>query len=125
MTEDDVTRWLTAYESAWRNYDPDAIADLFSDDAEYRYCPWGEPVRGRAAIADSWCEPARRDEPGTWTAEYAPWVVQGDRAVITGTTSYNDEQGERTYHNAFLCEFDDDGRCRRFTEWYMRGSNDK
>ena len=27
---------------------------------------------------------------------------------------------DREYHNVFLCEFDEDGRCSSFTEHYMR-----
>jgi hypothetical protein len=26
----------------------------------------------------------------------------------------------RTYHNCFVVRFDDDGRARAFTEWYVR-----
>jgi ketosteroid isomerase-like protein len=117
MTHDDVARWLHDYISAWRSYDPGAIGALFSDDAEYRYHPWEEPLRGREAIVADWL--AHRDDPGTWSAEYRPWVVEGDRAVAIGASRYDDERGKRTYHNVFLIEFDPDGRCRDFREIYL------
>lgn len=118
MTHDDVARWLDAYVDAWRTYDRDAIRALFTDDTEYRYQPWAEPVRGADAIADDWL--ANPDEPGTWRAEYHPWVVAGDQAVVRGTTHYDDAKGQRTYHNVFLVRFDADGRCREFTEYYVK-----
>jgi len=114
MTHDDFARWLDSYVAAWRTYDPATIGELFSEDAEYRYHPWDEPVRGRDAIVDSWL--ADPDAPGTWQAEYRPWAIDGDRGVAVGTSRYDDDAGKRTYHNVFLCVFDADGRCREYTE---------
>src|SRR5512146_1496670 len=112
MTHDDVTRWLDAYIDAWMTYDPDKIRGLFSEDAAYRYHPWDEPIRGREAIAASWLDGP--DAPGTYAATYGAWAVDGNRAVATGTSRYDDHTQRRTYHNVFLLEFDDDGRCRSF-----------
>jgi ketosteroid isomerase-like protein len=114
MTHADFARWLDAYVDAWRSCDPAAIGALFSEDAEYRYHPWSEPVRGRDAIVAAWT--GDQDEPGTWQAEYRPWAVDGDRGVATGTSRYDNADGKQTYHNVFLCRFDADGRCREFTE---------
>jgi hypothetical protein len=117
MTRDDVNRWLSRYVDAWRSYEPDAIGDLFSDQAEYRYHPWDEPVEGRDAIVADWL--ANRDEPDTYEADYSAWAVDGDRAVATGTSRYDGPGGRKTYHNVFLLAFDGDGRCREFTELFM------
>jgi hypothetical protein len=27
---------------------------------------------------------------------------------------------DREYHNVFLCRFDEDGRCREFTELFLK-----
>ena len=118
MTHDEFSRWLDSYVDAWRTYDAALIGDLFSEDAEYRYHPWDEPVRGRAAIVAAWLD--NRDQPGTWAAEYLPWAIDGDRGVATGTSRYDDADGERLYHNVFLCRFDADGRCAAFTEVYIQ-----
>ena len=112
MDRDGVQRWLDGYIEAWRSYDPEAIGSLFTDDVEYRYRPWDEPVRGRDAVVASWT--GDPDEPGTWDAAYDAWAVDGDRAVAVGTSDY--PRDGRRYHNVFLLEFDADGRCRRFTE---------
>jgi ketosteroid isomerase-like protein len=128
MTPEAVQGWLDRYVEAWQRYDEARIGDLFSEDAEYRFHPWDEPLRGRAAIVRSWMEPAgpasTRDEPGTWTASYRPWVVDGERAVMVGHTTYwtdaTQSRVDKTYENAWLLEFDGDGRCRRFTEYFMK-----
>jgi hypothetical protein len=113
--------WLDAYVEAWRTYEVDAIGELFSQDVEYRYHPWDDPVRGRAAIVEDWLED--RDDPDSWTAEYRPWLVAGDDAVAVGVSRYlgSDRQTvEREYHNVFLCRFDGEGRCREFTELFLK-----
>jgi hypothetical protein len=121
MDDTAFQRWLDDYVAAWEAYEPDAIAALFSGDAEYRYHPWDEPVVGRAAIAEDWL--SDRDAPGSWTAEYRPWLVDGDRAVAVGVSRYLSEDGEtvdREYHNVFLCRFAPDGTCREFTEIFLK-----
>lgn len=129
MDEAAVARWLDEYVAAWQTYDEARIGALFSEDAVYRYHPWDEGddvVRGRTAIVASWLE--EPDAPGTWSAEYRPWLVAGDRAVATGVSRYlaDDEDEpdggtvEREYHNVFLLRFDADGRCADFTELYLR-----
>ncbi len=120
-----MQRWLDDYVEAWRTSDPDAIGALFSEDAQYRYHPWDDPLDGRAAIVGSWL--ADRDEPGSWTAEYRPWAIEGDRAVAVGVSRYlaaDRAAVEREYHNVFLCRFDDDGLCREFTEIFLRRPDD-
>jgi hypothetical protein len=48
--------------------------------------------------------------------------VGENRAVAVGKTRYlaTDDEPERTYHNAFLLEFADDGRCSSFREFWVR-----
>ena len=119
MTRDDVTRWLDGYIDAWMTYDPDRIRALFSEDAEYRYHPWDEPVRGREAIVADWLDDP--DAPGTYIATYGAWAVDGTRA-----RGHRHEPVRRphaasaTYHNVFLIEFDDAGLCQSFTEVFLQ-----
>ena len=127
MTRADVQRWLDRYVAAWKSYDAAEIADLFSADAEYRYHPWDDPVRGREAIVADWIAPvgsaSSRDAEGTYDAAYEAWAVDGDRAVAVGTSDYFTDASrtkrDRRYHNVYLLEFDADGRCRSFTENYQ------
>ena len=127
MTCDDVQRWLDRYVAAWLAYEPAAIGELFTTDAEYRYHPWDDPVAGRDEIVKDWLNPAgdatNRDKPGTVEASYRCYAADGDRAVALGETSYREVAGGpvvRRYENVWLMEFAADGRCRSFIEYYMQ-----
>jgi ketosteroid isomerase-like protein len=113
-TTERVQAWCDAYVEAWRSYDATAIGELFATDASYAYHPYDDPLRGREAIVESWL--GDRDEPGSWEARYAPSMVDADRAIVTGETSY---ANGRRFSNLWVLVFDDDGRCREFVEWFM------
>jgi ketosteroid isomerase-like protein len=120
-----VDRWLDAYVSAWKSYDPEEIGALFSDNVSYRYHPYDPPVEGRAAVVESWLGEgdhpgaSARDEPGTYDAEYRTVALDGDVAVATGTSTYTGDR-PRVFHNCMVMRFDADGRCREYLEWYMQ-----
>lgn len=120
MDRDGVARWLTSYVEAWSSNDRDRIAALFSATATYRYAPFDDPLVGRDAIVAGWLEDP--DEPDSWEASYVPVAVDGDTAVAVGRSSYRatEERPARTYHNCYVMQFDADGRCSDFTEWYMQ-----
>ena len=127
MTRDDVQGWLERYVAAWLAYDAPAIGELFTAEAEYRYHPWDEPLKGRDAIVADWLRPAgdaaNRDRPGTVEARYSCYAADGDRAVAVGVTEYRDEPGgpvSRRYENVWLLELAADGRCRSFIEYCMQ-----
>jgi SnoaL-like domain len=120
MDKETVTQWLERYVAAWRTYDPQAIGDLFTQDATYRFQPWTDPVTGRDAIVANWLEDP--DEPDSWSDQYEPYAVDGYRAVAVGWTSYFAEDRQtidRVFYNAWLLVFTPDGRCKDFTEVYM------
>jgi hypothetical protein len=128
MDRETAQTWLDRYVAAWLTYDSAAIGDLFTDDVSYRYHPWDEPIKGREAVVASWLGSgdaegaSTRDEPGTYEASYAPYAVDGDLVVATGTSSYRDEPGgpvTRVFHNCFVMRFDGEGRCRELTEYYV------
>jgi ketosteroid isomerase-like protein len=121
--------WLDRYVAAWMSYDPDDVSELFSEDVAYRYHPYDEPIVGRDAVVASWLGEgssggaSTRDAPGTYEAEYSPVAVDGDTVVATGTSRYREVPGGpiiRTYDNCFVMRFDGEGRCREFTEYYLR-----
>jgi hypothetical protein len=115
--------WLDSYVAAWLSYDEDDIRALFTDDVAYRYHPYEGPVVA-SWLGESGTEgTSTRDAPGTYSARYAPVAVDNDVVVATGTSSYREQPDGpivRTYHNCFVMRFDSEGRCREFTEYYMR-----
>ena len=119
-----VAAWLDGYSRAWESYDPNAIGELFSHDATYRFHPWEEPLRGREAIVASWVDD--QDPQGTYEGRYQPLAVDGDLAVAIGRSRYFAADGavEREYHNCFVMRFDGEGRCADFTEWFMKDPGD-
>lgn len=129
MDRADVARWLDEYVEAWKTYDRDRIAALFSEDVEYRYHPYDDPITGRDEVVASWLGEGEhegastRDEEGTYDAAYEPVAVDGDTAVATGSSTYYERPGgsvEKVYDNCYVMRFDADGRCREFTEWFMK-----
>jgi hypothetical protein len=128
MTDrDSVNRWLEAYVSAWKSYDREAIAALFSEDARCRYHPYDEPIVGREAIVESWFGVGTgapgADPEGTYDGVYEPVAIDGDLAVVTGVSTYVAEPGgpvTEVYDNCWLVRFDSDSLCREFTEYYVK-----
>ena len=123
-----VDRWLEAYVSAWKSYDPGQIAALFAPDVAYRYHPYDDPIEGRDAVVASWLgegdspDASARDQPGTYDASYRAVAVDGPMAVAIGSTRYRDMPGGRitqTFDNCFVIRFDQDGRCEDFVEWFI------
>jgi ketosteroid isomerase-like protein len=124
-----VDEWLRAYVVAWKSFDREQIGALFADDVSYRYHPYDEPVTGRAAVVASWLGEEEHegastvDPPGTFDVEYRAVAVDGDVAVATGSSRYHATPGgplTKVFDNCFVMRFDADGRCREFTEWYMK-----
>ena len=129
MDREAAQTWLDRYVAAWLTYDPHEVASLFSEDISYRYHPYDVPIVGREAVVASWLgedasdSASSRDAPGTYEAEYFPVAVDGDTVVATGTSRYREAPDGpviRTYENCFVMQFDGEGRCRDFVEYYLR-----
>jgi hypothetical protein len=125
----DAQSWLDRYVAAWLSYDPNDIAALFTEDVVYRYHPYDDPLVGRETVVASWLgesdseDASTRDAPGTYAARYEPVAVDGDVVVATGTSSYRetpDGPVVRVYDNCYIMRFDAEGRCREFTEYYIK-----
>jgi hypothetical protein len=129
MDHETAQGWLDRYVAAWKSYDADDIAGLFSDDVRYRYYPYAVWIVGRDAVVASWlaedtdAQGSTRDDEGTYDARYAPIAVDGDVVVATGKTTYTETPGgpvTQTFDNCFVMRFDEQDRCREFTEYYTK-----
>ena len=119
LSRNDFGAWLVRYVEAWRSGDPAIIGDLFSADATYNYRVGSRVVVGRDAIVAAWLA---EEETASWEAHYEPLAIDDEVHVSIGFSRYFDEADavRDEYSNIFLCRFDEDGRCREFTEWWMR-----
>jgi hypothetical protein len=119
LTRSEFGTWLGNYIAAWRSGDPGAIGELFSADAVYSFRGGTTVVSGREAIVAAWLGEGDDDR---WEAHYEALAIDEDAHVSIGWSRYFDDAGavRDEYSNIFLCRFDDRGRCREFTEWWMR-----
>ena len=128
MDRDAVNRWLDDYVAAWKSYDPEAIGALFSDEVEYRFHPYDDPVRGRNAVVEAWLGESDhegapgRDAEGTYDGSYRAVAVDGEVGVATGESLCSEEPGGPVFQwdNCFVMRFDSEGRCREFTEYFAK-----
>jgi hypothetical protein len=110
--------WLDRYFSAWASNDPDEVADLFTEDAEYSWGPFRASAFGRDAIVRAWVEggaPPRM----RWSVD--PIAISGDRGAAHWNVSFRGDAGGVVELDGILvCSFGDDGRCTLHREWYER-----
>jgi len=115
-----VRRWLEAYVRAWKSYDEGEIADLWTEDAVWRY-PFGTRATGRAAITAEWMAEKHLFINRGYEATYEPIAIDGSVAVTHGRTLFFDPVTGATqaeYDNVWILRFASDGRCAEFHEWY-------
>lgn len=124
LSRDDFAAWLGRYVGAWRSNDPADIGDLFSEDVTYSYRAGRSVVNGRSAVVESWLESP--DDPDDWDAHYEPLAIEQQVHVAIGWSRYLHKDGSvrDEYSNIFVCRFDDEGRCREFTEWWIKISDE-
>jgi ketosteroid isomerase-like protein len=128
LDRDGVLRWIDAHDAAWRAADQAAIAALFSADAVYHLGPWDAPwrglegpFRGPEAIAKGWLAGGIDGE--RFTADAEVLAIEGDRAVVRRRITYLEPDGsvESRYDTCWVIDFDEDGRCAEYQEWYVEG----
>jgi uncharacterized protein (TIGR02246 family) len=112
-----VVDWVERYVAAWNSNDPDEIGNLFGDEAIYLTGPLDVPWEGRKQIIEGWLK--HKDKPGNTTFAYDVIAIDGSMGVVQGQTTYL--KPPATYGNLWLLTLDDDGRCARFTEYWMQG----
>ncbi len=115
MDRSSVGTWIEGYLQAWSSNDPEDIARLFTDDADYHTAPHREPWSGTEDIVEGWI--GRKDEPGNWRFRHEILALAGDLAFVRGWTDYLEPP--QRYSNLWVIRLADGGRCSEFTEWWM------
>ncbi|MBI4481596.1 MAG: nuclear transport factor 2 family protein [Acidobacteria bacterium] len=123
MNHDAFRSWLDAYGRAWETRDPQAAADLFTQDATYQETPFDEPLRGRAAIRDYWSHVPRSQEQIRF--DYDILAVTGNVGIAQWRASFvrlPSKTGVQL-NGIFVVCLDAENRCKVFREWWHRREN--
>jgi SnoaL-like domain len=115
MDRDHVTRWVAAYEAAWRAAGTETLAGIFAVGTIYRQGPYRDPVAGLPAIERMW--EAERDGPSEvfeMTSEIV--AAEDDTAVVRVKVRYGNPVTQE-YRDLWVIRFASDGRCESFEEW--------
>jgi uncharacterized protein (TIGR02246 family) len=120
MDQTRFTDWLDAYKQAWETRDPEAAANLFSEDATYHETPFEDPMRGRQGIRDYWSDVTRYQEGIEFSYEVLAITETGGivhwRSGFTRLTTNSAVELD----GIFLVKLDADGKCTEFREWWHR-----
>ena len=112
--------WLRRYFEAWGSNDPQAVASLFADDAEYHTGPFSGPrMRGRAQIVERWTADPDAQRDIRWS--YDPLAVEDDLGVAHWTVTYSpgaDPDRRVEMDGILVIRFDGEGRYVDHREWY-------
>jgi len=120
LTPGDGQDLFARFKRAWEERDPDAMTELFSDDAEYRIDPFTEPLSGFVAIREHWNSVVAAQDHVEFDAERV-WV--SGRTVLGSWHVALTERAsaERVRVRGFsTMEIDDHGRIARLREWPVR-----
>jgi len=114
MGRDALTRWVDAYERAWRAPGVEALDALFTEDATYATAPFQNPFVGLPAIRGMW---ATGRDPGEEFAMSSEVVaVEGDVGVVRVWVHYTAPQ-DQVFRDLWIVRLAADGRCAAFEEW--------
>jgi hypothetical protein len=118
LTHECFTSWMTAYGRASAEDDPPASANLFVLDACYYENPFNEPITGRAAIYEYWNKGAQNLKDKESAFEILS--VQGNRGIARWQSKFTliESNKRLSLDCLFVVEFDAEGLCRNFREWW-------
>jgi uncharacterized protein (TIGR02246 family) len=115
--------WLEEYGRAWRGRNPQAAANLFTDDGTYQVTPFVEPMRGRAAIFEYWSEVARTEENVQFGYEVLAVTPEVGIARWWASFVIVPPGLQTKLDGIFLIFLDANGRCRSLREWWHKEQN--
>lgn len=118
LTIHQFSRWLEMYSKASQENNPQASADLFALDASYYETPFDEPMLGRDAIYQYWNEGAQTLKDKESSHEILS--VSDNLGIARWQAKFTSIQSGKRFalDCVFLVEFDDEGKCRVFREWW-------
>jgi ketosteroid isomerase-like protein len=109
-----LSRWVDAYERAWRAPGVEALDALFTEDATYSTAPYESPHAGLAAIRAMWEAGRSPGEAFSMASEVV--AVEGDMGVVRVAVHYTAPR-DQDYRDLWIVRLAPDGRCASFEEW--------
>jgi hypothetical protein len=116
---DGLSAWLDRYGRTWERMDADGFAGCFAEEAEYRWGPWAEPLRGRDEIRERFEQAVSHQADVEFGHE--PLAITPDgRGIARWWVSMRipDEGTIEEDEGIFLVTFASDGLCSDFREWW-------
>lgn len=112
--------WMEMYGRAWTTRNPQAAADLYTDDGTYQVTPFSEAMNGRQAILDYWSNVARTQENIQFGYEIL--AVTADVGIAHWWASFLivPQRLDTKLDGIFLISLDASGRCRSLREWWHK-----
>jgi hypothetical protein len=103
-----ASAWIAGWARAWPGRDPDLVASLYAEEAEFRTHPFRDPYRGPDGARD-YARRAFQDEDDVRCLFGEPRISE-DGAVVEYWASLLEEGREATIVGASLLRFAPDGR---------------
>ena len=112
------TAWMTEYGRASAENDPQASVNLFAPDACYHENPFDAPITGRDAIYEYWNNGAQKLKDKESSFEILS--VEDNRGIARWQSKFTViESGKRLALDClFVVEFNAEGLCQIFREWW-------
>ncbi|HZD57586.1 MAG TPA: nuclear transport factor 2 family protein [Anaerolineales bacterium] len=118
MTLDVFKQWLESYGRAGRENDEKSSQELFAPDFRHYVTLSADPMIGREAIYRYLRKGAQslKDEESS----YEILSVKDNLGIARWRCQFNaiSSGGRLALDHQFLVEFDEDGKCRLFREWW-------
>jgi SnoaL-like domain len=112
--------WLEAYGRAWQERNPQAAANLFTEDGTYQVTPFVEPMSGRLAILEYWSNVARTEEDIQFGFEILAATQEAGIARWWASFLIVPQGLQTKLEGIFLISLDTGGRCRSLREWWHK-----
>lgn len=120
LTLNGFKEWMEMYGKPCEESDPKAAAELFTQNAEYYETPFDEPMIGQDAIYRYWSGASQVLKDVRFS--YEMLAVKANRGIARWQRKYvsNKSGSHVALDGVFLVDFDDQGKCTLFREWWHR-----
>lgn len=124
LTQNHFAQWMDRYAEASEARDAHGAAALFAPQAEYRETPFATPIVGQDAIYRYWRDAAQQFRDVAFAYEIL--AVSGNLGIALWRSQFTTAASgvQAALDGVFVVEFDDQGACCCFREWWHRGAVD-